>query len=222
MEGFLFYTPLVIEYILESNPDDRILFRASEILRKGGVVAFPTETNWVIAGSPYIQQSVDKIYRLRHIENTKHLTIMVPDFKAAMEIAAIDDHAFALLKKVVPGSYTFIFEAHKKITKYLKASKIDHQVGIRFPPKKLCQALLKAHGDVLLTSHINHQMLEEEDESIPLYSAQLEDYFGGKIDMILDPGEFEFLGSTTVVDFISGEPEVIREGLGSPKFFIRN
>jgi tRNA threonylcarbamoyl adenosine modification protein (Sua5/YciO/YrdC/YwlC family) len=222
LEGFLFYTPPVIEYIIESNPDDRILFRACEILQKGGVVAFPTETNWVIAANPYLQKSVDKIYKLRHIENTKHLTMMVPDFKAAMSIASIDDHAFALMKKVVPGSFTFILEANKKITKYLKASKLDHQVGIRFPPRKLCQALLKAHGDVLLTSHINHSMLEEEDESIPLYSAQIEDYFGGKIDLILDPGEFEFIGSTTIVDFTSGEPEVIREGIGDSKIFKRN
>ncbi len=209
----------MIEYVVEHNPDDRILTRASQILKAGGVVAFPTETNWVAVVDPYQQKAVDKLYALRHIENSKHFTVMCPGFQKAMEIALIDDSAFRLLKKVIPGSYTFIFESHKKINKFLKASKTDHQVGIRFPPRKLCQKILESHGDVLITTHLSYDMFEDHDEAMPIYSALIEDQFSNLINLIIDPGEYEFLGSTTIVDFTSGSPEVLRVGLGNPSLF---
>src|SRR5688500_16050710 len=150
----------MIEYVVEHNPDDRVLARASQILRNGGLLCFPTETNWVIVCDPFKKESVDKLYRIRHIENTKHFTVLCASFQKAMEIAFINDGAFRLIKKVIPGPYTFIFEAQKKITKLLKASKVDHQVGIRFPPSHLCRSILTAFDGVLLSTHISHDMIE--------------------------------------------------------------
>lgn len=210
----------MIEYVIEHNPDDRVLSKASEVLRSGGLICFPTESNWIVAADPYNKKGVEKLYALRHVENTKHFTILCPNFQKAMEIAFIDDHAFALMKKVVPGPYTFILEAQKKITKYLKASKYDQQVGIKFSPKKLCQAILQNFGDVAIFSHITAEMMDLEPGSF-IYSALIEDYFGGKIDLIIDPGEVEFIGPTTIVDFTSGEPEIIRVGAGDPRIFQR-
>lgn len=210
----------MIEYVVEHNPDDRVLKKASDILRRGGLVAFPTESNWVVIADPYNKQGVDRLYSLRHEENTKHFTIMCPSFQRAMEIAFITDSAFALMKRVIPGSYTFILEAQKKITKFLKASKYDHQVGIRFPPRNLCRSILKAHDDVVISSHISHDMLEIEEGSF-IYSALIEDHFDNLIDLIIDPGEIEFIGNTTIVDFTSGEPEVLRVGAGDPAIFER-
>ena len=209
----------MIEYVVEHNPDDRVLTRASQILRNGGLLCFPTESNWVVVCDPFNKNAVDKLYRLRHIENTKHLTVMCASFQQAMEIAFIDDAAFALLKKVVPGSYTFIFEAQKKITKFLKASKVDHQVGVRFPPKNLCRAIMSSAETPLLSTHITHDMIEGADPDYPLYSALIEDHLGNMIDMIIDPGESEFIGPTTIVDFTSGVPEVQRVGAGNPALF---
>lgn len=208
----------MIEYVIEHNPDDRILKKASEILKSGGLVCFPTESNWVVIADPFNKQGVDKLYSLRHVENTKHFTVLCPNFQKAMEIALIPDSAFSLMKRVVPGSYTFILEAHKKITKLLKASKYDHQVGIRFPPNKLCRSILSAHNEVVISSHITHDMLEQE-EGTYLYSALIEDYFGNLIDLIIDPGEVEFIGQTTIVDFTSGFPEVVRTGAGDASLF---
>ena len=209
----------MIEYVVEHNPDDRVLMRASQILQNGGLLCFPTETNWVVVCDPFKKESVDKIYRIRHIENTKHLTVLCSSFQKAMEIAFIDDSAFRLMKKVIPGPYTFIFEAQKKITKFLKASKVDHQVGIRFPPKQLCRSIMTAFDGVLLSTHISHDMIEGSDPDMPLYSLLIEDQFGSLIDMIIDSGETEFVGSTTIVDFTSGMPEVQRVGAGNPALF---
>lgn len=209
----------MIEYVVEHNPDDRVLARASQILRNGGLICFPTETNWVAVCDPFQKDGVEKLYRLRHIENTKHLTMLCSTFQKAMEIAFIDDNAFRLMKKVIPGPYTFIFEAQKKITKFLKASRVDHQVGIRFPPKNLCHSVLNAYDGLLLSTSISHSMVEDSDPEIPLYSAQIEDQFANMIDLIIDPGEYEFIGPTTIVDFTSGVPEVQRVGAGNPALF---
>ncbi len=210
----------MIEYVVEHNPDDRILARASQILRNGGLVCFPTETNWVVVADPYNKKGVDKLYQLRHVENTKHFTILCSSFQKAMEIAFIDNSAFSLLKKVIPGSFTFIFEAQKKVTKLLKASRYDHQVGIRFPPKQLCLTFLDRHDEIVISTHITADMLELE-ETAYIYSALIDDQFGNLIDLILDPGEYEFVGQSTIVDFTTGEPEVIREGAGNPDIFRR-
>ncbi len=209
----------MIEYVVEHNPDDRILSKASQILRNGGLICFPTETNWVVVADPFNKQGVDKLYRLRHVDNTKHFTVLCESFQKAQEVSFIDDSAFRILKKIIPGPYTFIFEAQKKITKNLNASKIDKEVGIRFPPKKLCRLLLQKHGDVVISSHITREMMEMEDESMALYGALIEDYFGSQIDLIIDPGEYEFIGHhTTIIDFTSGSPEIIREGAGPINF----
>lgn len=209
----------MIEYVVEHNPDDRVLTRASQILQNGGLLCFPTETNWVVVCDPFKKESVDKLYRIRHIENTKHLTVLCPTFQKAMEIAFIDDSAFRLMKKVIPGPYTFIFEAQKKITKFLKASKVDHQVGIRFPPKQLCRSIMTSFDGVLLSTHISHDMIEGSDPDLPLYSLLIEEQFGSLIEMIIDSGETEFVGSTTIVDFTSGMPDVQRVGAGNPALF---
>jgi len=210
----------MIEYVTEHNPDDRVLKRASDILRSGGLVCFPTESNWVVIADPYNKVGVEKLYTLRHVENTKHFTVMCSSFQKAMEIALIPDSAFALMKRVVPGSYTFILKAQKKITKFLKASKYDNQVGFRFPPRKLCRSLLDAHQDVVLSSHITPEMLEQEEGSF-IYSALIEDYLGNLIDLIIDPGEIEFIGPTTIIDFTDDRPEVIRVGAADPTLFAK-
>lgn len=211
----------MIEYVVEHNPDDRTLTRASQILRNGGLVCFPTETNWKVVADPYSKTGVEKLYRLRHVENTKHFTTLCLNFQMAMEIAQIEDGPFALMKKVVPGPYTFILPAQKKIQKYLKASKYDHQVGIRFPPSVLCRTLLEIHGAPLLGSHLNCEMFELEEGIDLIYSALIEEQFGNLIDLIIDPGEYEFIGPTTVIDFTEGEPRLVREGSGAPDIFVR-
>lgn len=209
----------MIEYVVEHNPDDRILKKASQILQNGGLLCFPTETNWVVVCDPFQKTGVDRLYRIRHIENTKHLTVLCSSFQKAQEIAYISDSAFRLMKKVVPGPYTFIFEAQKKITKFLKASKVDKEVGIRFPPQVLSQKILDNYEGLLLSTSITHDMVDGSDPEIPLYSAQIEEAFGALIDLIIDPGEYEFLGPTTIVNFTSGNPEIVRNGIGQSNIF---
>jgi tRNA threonylcarbamoyl adenosine modification protein (Sua5/YciO/YrdC/YwlC family) len=209
----------MIEYIVSHNPDDRVLNKASQILRNGGLICLPTETNWIVIADPFNKSGVDKLYQLRHVENTKHFTLLCANFSKAMEIASIEDNAFSLMKKVVPGLYTFILPAQKKIQKFLKASKVDHQVGIRFSTNKVCQKLLENYGESLLSSHLTPEMFDMEGGIDLIYSALIEEQWGHLISLIIDPGEYDFLGPTSIIDFSQGQPEVIREGSGDISLF---
>jgi tRNA threonylcarbamoyl adenosine modification protein (Sua5/YciO/YrdC/YwlC family) len=209
----------MIEYVIEQNPDDRILHKASHILRSGGLICFPTETNWVVAADPYVREGVDKLYRLRHVDNTKHFTILCENFKMAQEVSIIDDSAFRLLKKIIPGPYTFIFEAQKKTTKYLKASRIDKEVGIRFSPRSICKSILKGHMGPIISTHLTYEMINLEDDGIPLYGALIEDHLAHQIDLIIDPGDYDFIpDSTTIINLTTGIPMLVRQGAGAVDF----
>jgi len=213
------YNINMIEYIIAQNPDDRILTKACDIINAGGILCFPTDTNWIIAASPFHRDGVDKIYNLKQENKNKHFSLLCPDFSTASEVANIGNSSFRIIKKIIPGHYTFIFEANKKISKALKASKTDKEIGIRFIPNDFVTKLLEQLGDVVISTNLTHAMLNiSEDEDI--YSYQIDESLGGKIDMIIDPGELEFVGPSTIIDFSAGEdPILVRKGSGDISIF---
>lgn len=209
----------MIEYVIEQNPDDRVLKRASEILSIGGVVCFPTDTNWIIACDPNSKSGVEKLYRLKKEDKKKHFSLLCDSFSMASDLAMIDNQAFKLIKKVSPGHYTFIFEAKRNIAKTIKATKTDKQIGVRFVPTTLANRLVEAHGSALLSTNILKSMIGVSEEDT-VYSYMIEEALS-EIDLIIDPGEFEFVGPSTIIDFSQGTgPMVVREGMGSIDNFI--
>jgi len=209
----------VISYIIPDSPDDRILTQASQNLRDGRLICLPLDTNWVVLADPFVKSGVDSLYRFKHVDNTKHFTLFCADFHQASEIAFIDDGAFRILRRVVPGPYTFIFKPQKKILKHLKASKTDHEVGIRFPPSHLLECLLTLHQGPVIGSHLSHDMLPDHPLDVPIWSGLIEDAFSHQISLIIDGGETEFSPSTTVISFSEGYPELIRMGAGDISLF---
>jgi tRNA threonylcarbamoyl adenosine modification protein (Sua5/YciO/YrdC/YwlC family) len=204
----------MIEYIIAENPDDRVLNKASSLLKEGGLVVLPTDTNWLVLCDVFNKKGVEKLYKIKNEGTLKHYSVICDSVSRASDVALIYDKAFRLIRKKIPGHFTFIFEATKKITRAVQANKTDKQVGVRFPPCVLAQKLIEAHGNVLLSTHIDNEMLQlSADEMI--YSYQIEELLMGKIDMILDPGEYTFVGSTTIVD-LSDESDihVVRQGSG--------
>ena len=204
----------MIEYIIPENPDDRILRKASDFLKEGKLVAFPTDTNWIAVCDPFTKKGVEKLYSLKNEGKLKHYSILCDYLSRASDIAVIHNSAFRLLKKKVPGYYTFIFEAKKKITKAVQSSKTDHEVGIRFPPGILVNKLIEAHDGILMGTQLDHDFFNIEEHA-EIYGYQVEEMVGGKIELILDPGETHFVGSSTIIDLkVDGHPELIREGVG--------
>ena len=203
----------MIEYVIRNNPDDRVLKRASSLLKKGELICLPSDTNWVLLADPYVKGATDKLYKIKKEGMQKHFSVFCRDISMASEIGKINNEAFKVLKKSIPGNYTFIFEATKKIAKTLTASKADKEIGIRFVPCPMIDKLLEIHGDVLITTQIPPEISKVgEDEE--LYSYMLEDTLRGVASMIIDPGEIDFSGKSTIVSFVGDTPELIREGAG--------
>ncbi|OIQ15737.1 MAG: hypothetical protein BM556_17435 [Bacteriovorax sp. MedPE-SWde] len=204
----------MIEYVIAGNPDDRVLKNASEVIKKGGLVCLPTDTSWVVIADPFSKKGVEKIYRLKKVDRLKHFSLLCDTISRASEVAVIDDSVFRMIKRKIPGHFTFIFDATKKITRAVQANKMDNQVGLRFVPSTLIEKLLEAHGDVVISTNLTNEMISlGEDED--LYSYQIEEALSGQLEMIIDPDEHEFVGLSTIVDFTSGAPEVVRQGVGT-------
>ncbi|OIO10378.1 MAG: hypothetical protein AUJ52_04295 [Elusimicrobia bacterium CG1_02_63_36] len=205
----------MIEYVIAHNPDDRILAKACAVLSGGGLVCLPTDSNWVVVADPASKAGVEKLYRLKRAEPEKHFSVLCDSITKAAEIAWIDTSAYRILRQKIPGHFTFIFKAKKTITRYLRASKRDREIGIRFPPSPLAQKLIAAFASVLLSTNITHELLGLEDDSLEIYGFLIEDNASHLIELVLDPGETEFAGPSTIVSLIEGgEPELLRLGTG--------
>ncbi len=211
----------MIEYVVGHNPDDRVIKKASKILKNGGLISLPLDTNWVVLCDPFNPEAVAKLYKIRKIDHHKHFSLICLNFQKASSLALIEDSSYALVKKVIPGPYTFIFNAQKKIQKSLKASKIDHEVGLRFPKNALGQSLLIEFDECLLSTHLTLDMFEVSYGIEEVYSALIEEEFSHLIDLIIDPGIIEFQGLSTIIDFTQNAPELIRQGVGSSDIFFR-
>lgn len=211
----------MIEYVVPHNPDDRILTKACALMKAGELICFPTDTNWIVTADINSKKGIEKLYKIKSEQNSKHFSLLCDSISTASEIALISDFAFRMLKRTTPGNYTFIFEANKSMVKKIQASKTDKEVGLRFPPGELAKKLIATHGHALVSTNLTHQLLEQPEDA-DIYSYLIEDSpFANRIKMIIDPGEHEFVGQSTIVDFSAGDaPEVIREGAGdiSPFF----
>tara|TARA_R110002072_G_scaffold64203_3_gene159529 strand:+ start:138247 stop:138867 length:621 start_codon:yes stop_codon:yes gene_type:complete len=203
----------MIEYIIPNNIDDRVIAKASKLLSEGGVVCFPTDTNWILAVDPFSKNSLEKLHKYKGEEKSKHFSLLCDSFSRASEVAVIPDSCYKLLRNKVPGHYTFIFESTKKLGKVIKASKTDREVGLRFCPLDYVHKLLTTHDQVLASTNITKEMLGM-NESDDIYSYLIEEKLGHQIDMILDPGEYDFVGPSTIYRFVSDEIQLVREGSG--------
>lgn len=207
----------MIEYVIPTNPDDRILQKAADLLAKGELVILPTDTNWVIVADPYSKKGVENLYSFKGEDRSHHFSLLCDTIKRASESAYIDDNAYKILRNKIPGPFTFIFESRKAMIKALKASKADHQIGVRFSPSPLVIKLIEFYEKPLVSTNIPREKIDAP-EGEELYGFQIDESLG-HMALVLDPGELEFLGQSTVIDFSSGVMELIREGAGDPTLF---
>lgn len=210
----------MIEYVLAHNPDDRVLEKACSILKKGGVICLPTDTNWNLIADPYHKDGVEKLYKVKKEGTQKHFSLLCSDISVASEVAQINNQSYRMLKKAIPGHYTFIFEATKKISKAIKASKTDKEIGIRFVPSQLIDKLLSRYNNIVISTNIPKSIISP-DEPEMIYSYMIEECsLSHVIDMIIDPGEFDFVGESSIISLVNEIPEVLREGVGDTSLFI--
>lgn len=191
------------------DPQPRMLGQAAEILRSGGVVAIPTDSCYALGCGLGDKDAVERIRRIREVDDRHHLTLMCRDLSEIAQFARVDNAQYRLLKATTPGSYTFILEGTKELPRRVLHPK-RKTIGLRVPDHKVALALLAELGEPLLTS----TLMLPGDESPLTEGWEIQDRLDDHIDLILDGG---YCGTepTTVVDLTNWPPELVRAGRGS-------
>ncbi|KQP23060.1 L-threonylcarbamoyladenylate synthase [Pseudorhodoferax sp. Leaf267] len=195
------------------NPQVRLLKQTVALLAKGDIVAVPTDSSYALVCHLDDKAAVDRMRRLRGVDERHHLTLLCRDLSELANYARVDNKQYRLLKSATPGAYTFILEASKEVPR-----RVSHPsrktIGLRVPDHKALQELLALHGAPLLAT-----TLIPPGETEPLNDAQdIRARFEHQVAAVLDAGACPS-EPTTVVDLTTmeqgGDPTVVREGRGS-------
>jgi tRNA threonylcarbamoyl adenosine modification protein (Sua5/YciO/YrdC/YwlC family) len=191
------------------HPQPRLVHQAAEIIRGGGLVAFPTDSAYALGCHLGDAKSVERIRRIRNVDDRHHLTLMCRDLSEIATFAKVDNVRFRLLKAITPGSYTFILEGTKELPRRVMHPK-RKTIGLRVPDHVLVQALLAELNEPLLTS-----TLTLPGDTLPLSDPdEIRDRLEKQVDLVLECGPCG-PEATTVVDLTGPEPELLRAGRGS-------
>ena len=191
------------------DPQPRLLAQAAEVVRDGGVLAIPTDSCYALGCRLGDKDAVERIRRIRDVDERHHLTLMCRDLSEIAQFARVDNAQYRLLKATTPGSYTFILEGTKELPRRVLHPK-RKTIGLRVPAHKVALALLEELGEPLLTS----TLMLPGDEAPLTEGWEIQDRLDDHLELILDGG---FCGTepTTILDLTSLPPEVIRIGRGS-------
>ena len=170
------------------------------------------DTNWIVCASPFKSNAVDSLYSLKGESKSHHFSLICHNISQASQYAYIPDYAFRLIRSKLPGNFTFIFQASKVASKLLKASKTDKEVGIRIPPVNYLLDLIDSLDYPLLNTNIKPEMMGLNDLS-EIYGLLIDEHFRS-IELVVDPGEYHFVGASTIYRLIDDEVELVRQGVG--------
>jgi len=205
----------MILYMHPENPQARAISQAVDILRKDGILVYPTDSSYAFCCMIGNQQGMERIRRIREVDDDHFFSLVCRDLSELATYAMVDNSQYRLLKAVLPGPYTFVLKGSKDIPKKLLTPK-RKTIGLRVPDHQITKDLLEALGEPLLSTTV----------TLPNYSAedlreiyQIEDLLEKRVDAIIDAGDCSH-SPTTVIDLTSGVPEIIREGAGPIDIFI--
>lgn len=195
------------------TPQKRLIHQAVEILRKGGVIVFPTDSAYAVGCHLDDKQALDRIKRIRRLDDKHNFTLMCRDLSDVGVFAKVGNTQYRMLKQFTPGAYTFILEATSEVPRRLLHPK-RKTIGMRVPDNPIVQELLAELGEPIMSSTL---ILPGEED--PMTDPEdIRDRLEHELDLIIDGG-FCGLEATTVVNMTGPVPEVTREGKGDPEPF---
>jgi tRNA threonylcarbamoyl adenosine modification protein (Sua5/YciO/YrdC/YwlC family) len=195
------------------NPQPRSIAAVAGIVRDGGLIAYPTDSCFALGCQLGNKDGLDRIREIRRLEPGHPFTIVCRDFQQLGQFVHINNALFRILKAATPGSYTFILPATKEVPRRLMHPK-KKTVGVRIPDHVVAQAILAELGEPMLSTTLT---LPGDDE--PLTQGwEIKERLDHAIDAVIDSGDCGTV-PTTVVDFSTGEPEILRRGAGDPSRF---
>ncbi|WP_455280445.1 L-threonylcarbamoyladenylate synthase [Cupriavidus necator] len=195
------------------NPQSRLIKQAAQILQKGGLIALPTDSSYALACQLDDKHAVERLRRLRGIDDRHHLTLMCRDLSELGNFARVDNRQYRWIKGATPGPYVFILEATKEVPRRL-SHPARKTIGVRVPEHAIPLELLRETGEPLITATLQMPGDEKPLNDPSEIRARLEKH----LDLVVCGGPAP-AQPTTVIDLTSGEPELVRAGRGDIERF---
>ena len=194
-------------YIHPDNPQTRLIHQAIEIIKKGGVIVYPTDSGYALGCAIGEKAAMDRIVAIRQLPENHNFTLVCHDLSEISLYAMVSNQSYRLIKNNTPNPYTFILPATKELPRRLMTKR--KTIGIRVPDNAIALALLEALGEPILSCSLmlpNTEVTESDPDEI-------RDYLEKRVELIIHGG---YLGQqpTTVVDLTDEPPVIIREGAG--------
>lgn len=197
--------------INSENPQRRLIKMAVEVLRKGGIIAYPTDTYYGIGCDIMNKKAIQKIYQLKQRNKNKPFSFICSGLKNISNYAKVSNYAYKTMKRLLPGPYTFILEGSKLVPKIMLTKR--KTAGIRVPQNGICIALIEELDNPIISTSATMP-----DGNIFQDPSLIHDYFRSRIDIVIDGGSVPGHPSS-VISLINDTPEVIRKGLGDVSVF---
>jgi tRNA threonylcarbamoyl adenosine modification protein (Sua5/YciO/YrdC/YwlC family) len=191
-----------------ANPQRRAITQVADIVRAGGVIAYPTDSCYALGCQFGDKDGIDRIRSIRQLDDRHHLTLVCQDFAQLGQFVQVSNSVFRAIKAATPGSYTFILPATKEVPRRLQHPG-KKTVGVRIPRHVATQALLAELGEPLVSSTL---LLPGQDEPMT-QGWEIAEELGHSVEAVLDSGDCG-TEPTTVIDFSQPEPEIVRHGAG--------
>ncbi|MFI7661644.1 L-threonylcarbamoyladenylate synthase [Micromonospora parva] len=195
------------------NPQPRVIGQVADLIRGGGLVAYPTDSCYALGIQLGNQDGLDRIRQIRHLDDRHHFTLVCHDFAQLGQFVQISNSVFRLVKASTPGSYTFILPATREVPRRMLHPK-KRTVGVRVPRHTVTQALLTELAEPLVSS----TLVLPGDEEPMTQGWEIKERLDHQLDAVLDAGDCG-MEPTTVIDLSGPEPEILRRGAGDVSRF---
>jgi tRNA threonylcarbamoyl adenosine modification protein (Sua5/YciO/YrdC/YwlC family) len=195
------------------NPQPRTIGQVVDSVRSGGLLAYPTDSCFALGCQLGSRDGMERIRSIRHLDDRHHFTLVCQNFAQLGQFVHIDNDVFRAVKASTPGSYTFILPATREVPRKLLHPR-KRTVGVRIPDHVVAQALLAELGEPLLSSTL---ILPDEKEPMT-QGWEIKERLDHVVDAVVDSGDCG-TEPTTVIDFSSGEAEIVRRGAGDTSRF---
>ena len=188
------------------NPQQRKIDQVVEVLRRGGIIAYPTDTIYGIGCDIMNKKAIERVYQIKQIPRDTPFSFICSDLKNISEYAKVSNYAYKTMRRLLPGAYTFILEGSNQVPKMMLTKR--KTAGIRVPNNPICLALINSLGNPIISSSASTR-----DGDLLREPWLVEEHFGKQLDLVIDGGQVPGEPSS-VISLIDDEPVVIREGLG--------
>ena len=196
----------MIYSINPDNPQIRLIQQVVAVLKDGGIICYPTDTGYGIGCDMFDQKAIKRLIQIKRRPKDKPFSFMCSDLKNISRYAHVSNTAYRLLKKCLPGPYTFVLPGTKLVPKIMATK--QKTVGIRVPASPTCQLLLATLGNPIINTSI-----PSEDAPVPKEAYEIDELLGNRLDGLIDGGPI-YPDPSTVIDLTHDIPEILRVGKG--------